>query len=305
MAELLPKQAGILEQAASLVRKSRAIGLRYLFAARRGKRGPGDRLSFAPSRLCSDRWFGAVAGATCHRWVLRDGAGAECVMAGSSPVARCEDRADTRKRYAITRTPCASGRRHFHWLGARRGVAQCVSGHPAGRFSGAVVGAASGGALRRGDPVIIDRRVRGIGVRQRCATWQRLPHYRLRDRWPRAWRVRHSPLLAEGEVETLYVLDDWRDRGVGRKLMRAAAAWLAEAGCKSCFVWVLRENPSRWFYQRLGGKPTAEAVIQFAGQNVPQTAFVWDPDRAPACCVAAGIIAPGRECISCAIGRLR
>ena len=71
--------------------------------------------------------------------------------------------------------------------------------------------------------------------------------------------------LAEGEVETLYVLDDWRDRGVGRKLMRAAAGHLAEIGCKSCFVWVLRENPSRWFYQRLGGKPAAEAVIQFAG----------------------------------------
>ena len=83
--------------------------------------------------------------------------------------------------------------------------------------------------------------------------------------------------LAEGEVETLYVLDDWRDRGVGRKLMRAAAGHLAETGCKSCFVWVLRDNPSRWFYQRLGGKPTAEAVIQFAGQKVPQTAFVWDP----------------------------
>jgi ribosomal protein S18 acetylase RimI-like enzyme len=83
--------------------------------------------------------------------------------------------------------------------------------------------------------------------------------------------------LAEGEVETLYVLDDWRDRGVGRKLMRAAAAHLAETGCKSCFVWVLRENPSRWFYQRLGGKPVAEAMIQFAGQKVSQTAFVWDP----------------------------
>ena len=83
--------------------------------------------------------------------------------------------------------------------------------------------------------------------------------------------------LAEGEVETLYVLDDWRDRGVGRKLMRAAGAHLAETGCKSCFVWVLRENPSRWFYQRLGGKPVAEAMIQFAGQKVPQIAFVWDP----------------------------
>jgi GNAT superfamily N-acetyltransferase len=83
--------------------------------------------------------------------------------------------------------------------------------------------------------------------------------------------------LGEGEVETLYVLDDWRDRGVGRKLMRAAAAHLAEIGCKSCFLWVLRDNPSRWFYQRLGGKPVAEAMIQFAGTKVPQTAFVWDP----------------------------
>jgi GNAT superfamily N-acetyltransferase len=83
--------------------------------------------------------------------------------------------------------------------------------------------------------------------------------------------------LGEGEVETLYVLDDWRDRGIGRKLMRAAAAYLAETGCKSCFVWVLRDNPSRWFYQRIGGKPAAEAMILFAGQKVPQTAFVWDP----------------------------
>jgi GNAT superfamily N-acetyltransferase len=83
--------------------------------------------------------------------------------------------------------------------------------------------------------------------------------------------------LAEGEVETLYVLDDWRDRGVGRKLMRAAGAHLAEIGCRSCFLWVLRDNPSRWFYQRLGGKPGAEAMIQFAGSRLPQTAFVWDP----------------------------
>jgi GNAT superfamily N-acetyltransferase len=83
--------------------------------------------------------------------------------------------------------------------------------------------------------------------------------------------------LAEGEVETLYVLDDWRDRGVGRRLMRAAAEHLAEAGCRSCFLWVLRDNPSRWFYQRLGGRPVAESTIAFAGTRVPQTAFVWDP----------------------------
>ena len=83
--------------------------------------------------------------------------------------------------------------------------------------------------------------------------------------------------LADGEIETLYVLDDWRERGVGRRLMEASANHLAEAGCKSAFCWVLRDNPSRWFYQRLGGKPVAEKAIPFAGQIVPQTAFVWDP----------------------------
>lgn len=83
--------------------------------------------------------------------------------------------------------------------------------------------------------------------------------------------------LAEGEVETLYVLDDWRERGVGRRLLRAAAAHLVEIGCRSCFLWVLRDNPSRWFYERLGGKPVAEATIRVAGRQVMQTAFVWDP----------------------------
>ena len=83
--------------------------------------------------------------------------------------------------------------------------------------------------------------------------------------------------LAEGEVETLYVLDDFRDRGVGRRLLRAAAGHLAEVGCRSVFLWVLRENPSRWFYSRLGGKPAAEAITRVGGHPVAQTAFVWDP----------------------------
>ncbi len=83
--------------------------------------------------------------------------------------------------------------------------------------------------------------------------------------------------LAEGEIETLYVLDDWRDRGIGRRLMRACASHLAGIGCASVFVWVLRDNPSRWFYERLGGKPAAASTIQVGGQPVEQTAYVWSP----------------------------
>lgn len=88
---------------------------------------------------------------------------------------------------------------------------------------------------------------------------------------------RWSEPLAEGEIETLYVLDDWRERGLGRRLMRAAAAHLASAGCRSAFVWVLRANPSRWFYERLGGRVVAEQTISVAGTPVVQTAYVWSP----------------------------
>lgn len=83
--------------------------------------------------------------------------------------------------------------------------------------------------------------------------------------------------LADGEIETLYVLDDWRERGLGRRLMRAAASHLAAAGCASAFVWVLRENPSRWFYERLGGRHAAESTIRVGGAPVVQTGYLWSP----------------------------
>lgn len=83
--------------------------------------------------------------------------------------------------------------------------------------------------------------------------------------------------LAEGEVQTLYVLDDWREHGLGRRLLAAGAGHLRAAGCRSAFLWVLRDNPSRWFYQRLGGRPAAESDTKVAGVAIPQVAFVWNP----------------------------
>ena len=83
--------------------------------------------------------------------------------------------------------------------------------------------------------------------------------------------------LAQGEVETLYVLDDFRERAVGRRLMRAMAAHLRAIGCGSALVWVLSGNPANWFYRHLGGKPVMTEEIRVAGRPVAQSAYVWDP----------------------------
>lgn len=82
--------------------------------------------------------------------------------------------------------------------------------------------------------------------------------------------------LADGEVETLYVLDDYRERGVGRRLMRAMAAHLRVIGCNSALVWVLHDNPSRFFYRHLGGRLAMRDEVLVASRPVEQLALTWD-----------------------------
>nr|WP_282572238.1 GNAT family N-acetyltransferase [Roseomonas acroporae] len=83
--------------------------------------------------------------------------------------------------------------------------------------------------------------------------------------------------LADGEIEMLYVLDDYRDRGIGRRLLRAMSAHLAAVGCRSAALWVLRDNPARWFYTRLGGRLVAQEGLRYAGTVVDQVAVAWSP----------------------------
>lgn len=84
-------------------------------------------------------------------------------------------------------------------------------------------------------------------------------------------------ILGDGEIETLYVLDDWREQGLGRRLMRAVGKDLAARGCGSAYLWVLRDNPSRFFYEHLGGARCALGEVRVGGQDVAQVAYGWDP----------------------------
>jgi GNAT superfamily N-acetyltransferase len=83
--------------------------------------------------------------------------------------------------------------------------------------------------------------------------------------------------LADGEINTLYLNEDYRDRGTGRRLMRAAAAHLRVVGCRSAMVWVLRDNPTQWFYRHLGGRVVARGQTRVGGQPVEQVAMLWEP----------------------------
>jgi ribosomal protein S18 acetylase RimI-like enzyme len=77
------------------------------------------------------------------------------------------------------------------------------------------------------------------------------------------------------EVFTLYVAPDWQNRGVGRQLLRAMFHQLVAKGHNSAVIWVLRENPARFFYQRLGGKEVRHKLLPFNGTEVPALGYGW------------------------------
>ena len=81
---------------------------------------------------------------------------------------------------------------------------------------------------------------------------------------------------AEGQVYELYVRPDRQDQGLGRRLWSAATARLAAAGVASMCVEVLDGNPSRYFYEALGGRLAARGSHVFAGTPLPTLIYVWD-----------------------------
>lgn len=78
-----------------------------------------------------------------------------------------------------------------------------------------------------------------------------------------------------GEVFTLYVAPDWQNRGLGRQLLIALFRRLVASERRSAIVWVLRDNASRFFYERLGGQPVSRKLFSVGGRTVDAVAYGW------------------------------
>jgi ribosomal protein S18 acetylase RimI-like enzyme len=78
-----------------------------------------------------------------------------------------------------------------------------------------------------------------------------------------------------GEVFTLYVAPDWQNQGIGRRLLIALFRRLAAAGRRSAILWVLRDNPARFFYERLGGHQVSRKRLAVGGTAIEAIAYGW------------------------------
>jgi ribosomal protein S18 acetylase RimI-like enzyme len=91
--------------------------------------------------------------------------------------------------------------------------------------------------------------------------------------------ARATGLPQAGEIFTLYVSPEFQDHGVGRAILLKLFDTLIDRGLTSALVWVLAQNPSRFFYEAMGGRRIAERKERLWNTVLPQTAYGWDDLR--------------------------
>jgi ribosomal protein S18 acetylase RimI-like enzyme len=80
-----------------------------------------------------------------------------------------------------------------------------------------------------------------------------------------------------GELHGIYVLPAFQHQGIGLRLVSAATVHLRKLGLRNMLVWVLADNPYRFFYEKLGGRIVEERWEAIGGQDLKELAYGW-PD---------------------------
>lgn len=87
--------------------------------------------------------------------------------------------------------------------------------------------------------------------------------------------ARESGLDPQAEIYALYLLDEYQNEGIGRALFLRLARHLNRECGPSLVVWVLSENPSRYFYEAMGGRRIGRRTERMGSVEVQETAYGW------------------------------
>jgi hypothetical protein len=84
-------------------------------------------------------------------------------------------------------------------------------------------------------------------------------------------------LITEESCTPSNLLREHQRAGIGRRLFGSVARGLAEGGITALLAWVLARNPSRRFYEAVGGKLLGSQEIDIGGARLEEVAYGW-PD---------------------------
>ncbi|HEX5563847.1 MAG TPA: GNAT family N-acetyltransferase [Sporosarcina sp.] len=134
--------------------------------------------------------------------------------------------------------------------------------------------------------IVSESVLQNLSTEQRAENWRRgigkNPLYVAEDESGRivgfatGGKERTGNYEADGELYAIYLLHEVHGKGIGKKLTQLIAQNLKEQGFTSMLVWVLEQNPSKKFYESLGGQPVDEAMIEIGEEDFKEIAYYWD-----------------------------
>ena len=79
----------------------------------------------------------------------------------------------------------------------------------------------------------------------------------------------------QGELSTLYILDPYQSKGLGKRLVKTLIEEIETLGFRSMVVSVLEENESKRFYEALGGQVIDTVEVEIGGKKLKELVYGW------------------------------
>ena len=87
--------------------------------------------------------------------------------------------------------------------------------------------------------------------------------------------ARHRLEGLEAEVYALYVLQEHQRRGIGAALLAECARHFVRNGLFGFYLWALKANRARLFYEALGGSSAGEKSERLGQHSFLEVAYAW------------------------------
>lgn len=86
----------------------------------------------------------------------------------------------------------------------------------------------------------------------------------------------HNEYNYEGELYALYLLENYQQQGIGRRLVKAVMDHFQAVGIHSMLTLALEQNPACRFYEKMGAQVVGKVEITIGEQTLPELVFGWD-----------------------------
>ncbi|MFJ8066936.1 GNAT family N-acetyltransferase [Psychrobacillus sp. NPDC096426] len=80
----------------------------------------------------------------------------------------------------------------------------------------------------------------------------------------------------DGELYSIYILSENQSQGIGRLLLKEVVNELKNKGMNSMLIWVLKDNRSYGFYEKMCGKVVDSKSIEIFGKRLIEVAYGWE-----------------------------